>query len=217
MPSQNIGSDQYPPNDEIYGLKKAVQTAWNELAEQPIEEIVKRTMCITGETSNSLILSFLNEQYLINLETQTIETQDGEQFFNLFYIGIMLHYLTHAKDMPLAEKYLGFRELWGGQEYFYAFNNRVLVPLVDTFGKYPENFVQAAHNLGGEVIEKGEYGFRLPGLPRVPVYVLLWTGDEEVNPSANVLFDSTANQQMETEALVWISVATVRELKKMLK
>jgi hypothetical protein len=217
MPSPTITTDQNPSQEEIYGLKKAIQTAWTELSEQPTEDIIKRTMCIMGETSNSLILPFLNKQYSININAQTVETEDGEQFYNLFLIGIMLHYLTHAQDSPLANKYMSFRELWGGQEYYYAFNNRVLVPLVETFGHKSEQFVQAAEVMDGEKIEKGEYGFKIPGLPRVPVYILLWTGDDEVEASGNVLFDATANKHMETEALVWLAVATVSELKKCLR
>jgi hypothetical protein len=214
MPTQTTNNDLKQTDEEIYGLKKAVQTAWEELEKLSIEEIIKKTMCIMGETSKTLILPFLNKQYSINIESQKIETKDGEEFFNLFYIGIMLHYLTHAQDIPLTNKYNSFREFWGGQEYYYAFNNRVLVPLVNAFGKEPDKFIQAAGNLGGEKVEKGEYGFWIPGLPRVPVYILLWTGDEEVDASVNVLFDGSANKQMETEALVWLAVATVSELKK---
>ncbi len=214
MPSQNNSSDQKPSTDEIYGLKKAIKTAWNELGEQQIEEIIKRTMCIMGETNNTLILQLFNKQYLLNLKTKTVHSQDGQRFHNLFIIGIILHYLTHAQNRSLSGRMIGFRELWGGQDYYYAFNNRVLVPLVEIFGTDPEHFVQAATVIGGEKFEKGEYGFKFFGLPRVPVYLLLWTGDSEVAPSINVLFDSSANQQMETEALVWLSVAAVGELKK---
>ena len=67
---------------------------------------------------------------------------------------------------------------------------------------------------GNEDITKGDYGISIPALPRVPLTILFWAGDDEVQPSANVLFDSSANEHMETEALVWLAVATVSELKK---
>jgi hypothetical protein len=207
-----------PNNDEeVYGLKKVVDTSWERLLTQSAEGVVNRTLCILGESSKTYILNFMGEDYLIKPEQKMIETQSGEPFYNLFKIGIMLHYMVQAKEKSLANKFIGFRELWGGNEYYYAFNNRVLKPLVDTFGDKPEQFIQAAEAIGSEKIEKGEYGFKIPGLPRVPIYVLLWTGDEEVEPSVNVLFDATANQHMETEALVWLAVAMISELKKHIK
>jgi hypothetical protein len=212
MPNDNTTKEEN--NNEIYGLKKAITTAWDELIKKSTDDVVKRTLCLVGESSSNYIINFLGENYLIKTDEKIIETQSGDQFHNLFKMGILLHYLNHAKEQPLANKLISFRELWGGQEYYYAFNNRVLVPLVETFGNNAEQFVKAAEALGGEKIDKSEYGFKIPALPRVPVNILLWTGDEEVDGSANVLFDATANDQMETEALVWLAVAAVSELKR---
>ena len=77
--------------------------------------------------------------------------------------------------------------------------------------------MKVGYTMGGEKIEKGEFGITIPALPRVPLTILLWTGDDEVAGSANILFDASANEQMETEALVWLSIATVGELKRRIK
>jgi hypothetical protein len=202
------------PDTEIYGLKKAVATAWAELAKQPIDEVIKKTQCILGETSDTYQLRFINEDFTIKPQDQLVETLNGEPFYNLFKIGIMLHYMTHARNRPLANKLISFRELWGGNEYYYAFNNRVLKPLTEFFGEQPDALLEAGYALGGEKIEKGEFGITIPALPRVPVTVLVWGGDDEVQPSATILFDASANEHMETEALVWLAIAVVGELKK---
>ena len=200
--------------EELYGLQKAVATAWDTLSGEHPEQIVKRTQCILGDTSDIYLIRFLSEDFFVKSKERVVVTSAGEQFFNLFKIGIILHYMTHAKNRPFANKLISFRELWGGNEYYYAFNNRVLKPLTEHFGEQPEQFMNAGRSLGGEEIKKGEYGFSIQVLPRVPVTVLLWGGDDEVPPSANVLFDASANEHMETEALVWLAVATVGELKK---
>lgn len=207
-------TDKNPPDKEIYGLKKAITTAWEELNRKQPDEVIKNTLCILGETSKEYQLKFLNENYTIKIDTQTVETENGEQFNNLFVIGIMLHYMTHAQDKPLTNNFISFRELWGGQEYYYAFNNRVLKQLTEYFHDNPESLLKTGEKLGGEKIKKGEYGIKIPALPRVPIYILFWAGDDEISPSANVLFDTTANDQMETEALVWLTVAMVSELRK---
>jgi len=202
-------------DEEIYGLTKAVEMYWETLSKQNVEDIIKRTHCIMGETTNSILINFLGEDYTVIFDEKTIKTSEGKQFFNLFIIGIILHYLVHAKDEPVKNQLISFRELWGGNEYYYAFNNRVLKPLTDYLKDKPELLLSFGEKSGGEKIEKGEFGVRIPALPRVPVTILAWSGDEEVEASANFLFDISANQQMETEGLVWLAVATVSELKKM--
>jgi len=201
-------------DEDIYGLEKAVENAWKTLSEQSADEIVQRTHCMLGETSDTFVIKFLGDEYTIQTKENKITTDDGKPFFNLFKIGIILHYLVHASVEPLKNKYISFRELWGGNEYYYAFNNRVLVPLLEHFKKQPDNLIKASQAIGGEIIEKGEYGLTIPALPRVPVTILFWTGDDEVQPSANVLFDASANAHMETEALVWLAIATVGDLRK---
>lgn len=199
---------------EIYGLQKAITTSWDILNNEPIESIINRTLCILGESSETILMTFLREEYIINLKKRTIITSSGKSLYNLFKMGIILHYLVHAKNKALMNKLISFRELWGGTEYYYAFNNRVLKPLIDFFSEKPDLLIKAGQSLGAEKVDKGEYGIRIPALPRMPVTVLLWTGDEEVEASANVLFDASANEHMETEGLVWLSIATVSELKK---
>jgi len=205
--TQNENKDK-----EIYGLEKAVATAWNILTNQGIDEVVNRTLCFLGDTSNTFIIRFLGEDYNVQFKERAITMSNGKAFHNLFKIGILLHYLVHAQDKPITNKLISFRELWGGNEYYYAFDNRVLKSLTSYFAKQPELLVAAGRKLGGEAITKGDYGISIPALPRVPLTILFWVGDEEVQPSANVLFDSSANEQMETEALVWLAIATVGEL-----
>jgi hypothetical protein len=200
--------------EEVFGLTKAIETSWDAITEQTTDDVVKRTQCLLGENLRSYIIPFLGQKYTLKMVDKTVETQDGNQFFNLFIIGIILHYMTHAQAKPMVNKFISFRELWGGNEYFYAFNNRVLKPLIGILNKKPERLITIGEYLGGEKIEKGEFGVTIPALPRVPITILYWSGDEEVDASANLLFDATANEQMETEALAWLSIATVGELKK---
>ena len=190
-----------------------METAWDTLATQSVDEIIERTSGLFGENADTFIVRFLDVDYILNPSERMITTSDGEPFYNLFKIGIILHYLVHAQNQPLTNKLISFRELWGGNEYYYAFNNRVLKPLIGYFSEKPELLIKSGCALGGEKIEKGEFGVSIPVLPRVPITVLLWTGDDEVQASANMLFDASANDQMETEGLVWLSIATVGELK----
>jgi hypothetical protein len=41
--------------------------------------------------------------------------------------------------------------------------------------------------------------WRIPALPRVPVALLWWDGDDEFDPRADLLFDATASHHLTTD------------------
>ncbi len=210
--SEKVGKGS--SDDElIYGLRKAVETSWHTLKKQCAEDVIERTHCILSDTADSYIVKFLGEEYTLKPQERAIMINGEKPFYDLFKIGIILHYMVHAKDKPIANKLISFRELWGGNEYYPAFTNRVLTPLTEYFCDKPKLLMEAGFALGGVKVDKGEYGISIPILPRVPITVLLWTGDDEVEASGNLLFDGSANEYMETEGLVWLSIAAVAELK----
>jgi hypothetical protein len=64
--------------------------------------------------------------------------------------------------------------------------------LARRFGKDPEALVRRAEQMGGEPIDGADCAVRIPGLPFVPLYVLLWTADEEFGARAVIGIDDRA-------------------------
>jgi hypothetical protein len=60
----------------------------------------------------------------------------------------------------------------------------------------------------GERLEQGDLAFEVWPLPRLPVTVTLWRGDEEVSDDGRLLFDSSAEQYLPglLPELVWLTV-----------
>ncbi|MCB0147619.1 MAG: DUF3786 domain-containing protein, partial [Caldilineaceae bacterium] len=64
--------------------------------------------------------------------------------------------------------------------------------LVQAVGNDLETLRRLALACGGEPIGVGDAGFAFRGLPRVPLALIYWQGDDEFPPRAFVLFDETA-------------------------
>ncbi len=64
-----------------------------------------------------------------------------------------------------------------------------------------EAFRLAAASLGGEALDLADAAFSFRALPRVPVAVLIWLGDEEMPGEAHVLFDAGAHGYLPSEDL----------------
>ena len=54
------------------------------------------------------------------------------------------------------------------------------------------------------------YSFRI--LPRLPVAVLLWKGDEEFPPEGNILFDKNISNILSAEDIAWLAGMVVYPL-----
>ena len=84
----------------------------------------------------------------------------------------------------------------------------------DTLGRRISELRAAAGRLGGADLDLADAAVRFQALPRVPVAVLLWKGDEEFPGQAGILFDASAHHYLPTEDLAgmgdWLAHQLVR-------
>jgi hypothetical protein len=111
-------------------------------------------------------------------------------------------HLARALGVPPAGRLVTPQELPGGGLFFtgpHAVNTR---DLEARFGASPENLARRAAALGGGRAEVGgDLAVRLPGLPRLPLYVLLWLADEEFPARVVVGLDANAHHQLALDGI----------------
>ncbi len=100
----------------------------------------------------------------------------------------LLRYLLEGKKEPWLGTWKTFREMPWGELYIQPYTGRVLTRAAYTFGNRLDGFRAAAQKLGGEPVNHGDAGFRFRFLPGYDMQILLWEGDAEFPPSAQVLY-----------------------------
>ena len=126
---------------------------------------------------------------------------------------LLLHYLERASGAPLSGRLVGFDQLRGGMFYGGAFRKRVESPLARIFATAPARLAEAAASLGGAHGSHGDASAIIWPFPRVPMTLIVWTGDEELPPNAKVLFDDTAEGYLSTEDLAVLGDLVIRRVK----
>lgn len=127
---------------------------------------------------------------------------------------VLISTLIRSLGVPPAGRMVTPQELPGGTQFFqgpHAINNR---PLAERFGGDPQALLAAAQALGGVPFEAGDQGVRLPGLPMIPLYALIWAGDEEFAPRAVVGMDANAHHHLALDGLWALSNLMVYRLIK---
>jgi len=75
--------------------------------------------------------------------------------------------------------------------------------LQERFGQDLPGFQRVARFLGGEPLAMADAAFVLRPLPRLPVAVLLWLGDDEFPPLVNFLFDRSVEAYLSASG-IWL-------------
>lgn len=117
---------------------------------------------------------------------------------------LLLHYLLQAKGTGIGGKWVDFRRLPGGLFYFPVFRNRIIVPLVKTFGANPEGLLLAAPKIGGEALPIADVCISVRVFPQVRIAFGIWREKEGFGPEGLVLFDQRASEHLSTEDLIWV-------------
>lgn len=156
-------------------------------------------------------LRCLGREYVVLHPDGLVLADDGEPAPEQEAILLLL-YLTESTGRDLDGGWVAFEQLSGGAGYSASFRGRVVAPLLRAFGSRPEELVRAAAALDGEPLELGDASVRLPALPRVPLAYVVWGGDDEFPPSANVVFDASVEGYLDAEAVTVLAELATRRL-----
>ena len=100
----------------------------------------------------------------------------------------LLRWLLEGRQAPTYTEFKTFREMPWGEVYIKPFTGRILTRAAFTFGTRIGAFRQAAERLGGAPLPHGDAGYEFTLLEGYSLRLLVWEGDEEFPPNAQVLY-----------------------------
>ncbi len=126
--------------------------------------------------------------------------------------ALLLYYFNTSDGFPVSGEWISFSELPSGRFYAQAFQGYTGQELARHFQDNQEGFMQAAESRGGARQAMGDVSFAFQALPRVPVLVIFWRGDEDFPSSFQVLFDASASHYLPTDAYAILGSTITHEL-----
>jgi hypothetical protein len=122
----------------------------------------------------------------------------------------LLWYLVRATGDRPAGVLVNPARLPGGDLFARGTHVLPLDALATRYTACPDAFLAAGAALGGRTVACGDAAVELPALPKVPVTLILWTGDDEFPPRADLLFDATAPRHLPTDVLWALAMLSVQ-------
>ena len=176
----------------------------------PQEASARTGAAFDGE---AFTLRLVNAEYRITWPRYTI-TADREDAFALKSLPgqtFLLRWLLEGKQVPARGQFKTFREMPWGELYIQPFTGRCLTRAAFTFGTRVDKFAAAMEKLGAKKLDHGDAGYELELLPGFVMQLIVWEGDDEFPPNAQILYsdnfaDSFAAEDRVVSGDILISV-----------
>ncbi len=133
-------------------------------------------------------LKLLGRTFAVSHPDYAIKALDGGAIPPLPTQTFLLRYLLEGKAAPWNGQWKTFREMPWGELYIKPYTGRVLTRAAFTFGTRVEAFRAAAEKMGATPITHGDAGFQFQFIDGYHIQILVWAGDEEFPPNAQVLY-----------------------------
>ena len=133
-------------------------------------------------------VNLLGRTFAISHPDYAIRGLDEEKLPPLPTQTFLLRYLLECKDVAWGGLWKTFREMPWGEMYIKPYTGRVLTRAAFTFGFRIPAFRAAAEKMGAEPVKHGDAGFEFQLVGGYKMQILVWEGDDEFPPNAQVLY-----------------------------
>ena len=144
----------------------------------------------TGEKwdGNEFYVNLLGREYAISHPNYALRALDGGALPPLPVQTFLLRYLLESKTAVWAGAWKTFREMPWGEMYIKPYTGRVLTRAAFTFGTRLAAFKAAAGKMGAQAVNHGDAGYEFDLIGGYKMRILVWEGDDEFPPNAQVLY-----------------------------
>ena len=133
-------------------------------------------------------VNLLGREYAISHPDYAIRALDGGKVPPLPTQTFLLRYLLESRDVAWNGEWKTFREMPWGEMYIKPYTGRVLTRAAFTFGTRVAAFRAAAEKMGASPVKHGDAGFQFDLIGGYKMQILVWEGDEEFPPNAQILY-----------------------------
>jgi hypothetical protein len=185
---------------------------WEDLEQSDIE-----TICENAGAKNyphiGALLPFIKEYLLVDRQNRSVCRQghgQWERIDNPLLELVCLVYLLNVRPEPITYEMISVQELKTAH-FFTGPHELKVKPLLKRYGNDLAGFKQAAEGIGGEVLDLADAAYKILAFPKVPLYYLLWAGDDEFDPRLSILFDRSIEHHLAADA-IWGLVNLVSDI-----
>lgn len=184
----------------------------SELSTHPVEDLLRRVPELKDNGDGAYTICHFGRLYCYDHTTGLLSAADGGYATVLQRLNIYTLLAYCQADARPTGRWVPFRDVPGAGPFAPAFQRGNLEPFATTFSGHSDALRQAALNLGGTLLPKGDVGFQLSAFECIPMQFYFWDGDDEFPAQANILFDSGVGSFIHVESTVTLASEALNRL-----
>ena len=151
------------------------------------QDVVSRLSQVTWD-GEKFTVTLMGRTYEIGHPEFTITPKDGKPLPPLPVQTFLMRYLMLSRDVAWAGQWKTFREMPSGELYIKPYTGRVLTRAAYSFGTRVEAFKTACEKMGALALSHGDAGYQFDFIDGYRIQILVWAGDDEFPPNAQVIY-----------------------------
>jgi hypothetical protein len=196
-------------DDYVQARKIAIES----LAKSDFIQLQQRAGFSQNSSDTSMVVPFLDR--IFRIELPSFEFKDYEDESKEVPVQeqvLILHYLKAEAFPSQTGRWVSYREIPGATFYYSAFLSRAVNPLKQVFGQNLEGLKMAAEKLHGKPSDTGDAAYEFYPFPKIPLMMIVWKGDNDFPPEANIVFDESIGGILSPEDIAWMAGMLVYRL-----
>ena len=133
-------------------------------------------------------VNLLGREFAISHPVYAIRALDDGPIPPLPTQTFLLRFPLEGRQVDWAGQWKTFREMPWGEMYIKPYTGRVLTRAAFTFSFKLAAFSAACEKMGAQKLPHGDAGYQFQLLPGYYIQILVWQGDEEFPPNAQVIY-----------------------------
>ena len=133
-------------------------------------------------------VNLLGREFALSHPVYAIRALDDGKLPPLPTQTFLLRYLLESKPAAWKGQWKTFREMPWGEMYIKPYTGRVLTRAAFTFGTRVAAFKAACEKMGAAPLNHGDAGYQFDLIGDFRMQILVWEGDEEFPPNAQILY-----------------------------
>lgn len=142
-----------------------------------------------------------------------VDVQKDEEL-PLPFQAVLAYYFHTSDGAPLTGEWVSFADLPDGRMYNRAFQGYSGDELAKAFRLDLKSFRAACEKSGGVATIIGDAAYIFFALPRLPLLVNYWGGDEDFPSSSKILFDKSVSHHLPTDVCAILGSMLTRKIIK---
>lgn len=144
------------------------------------------------EAAGVFTLTLLGDVYRISWPEYAISSENecAPALKSLPCQTFLLRFLLEGRRAEPYRAFKTFREMPWGEMYIQPYTGRCLTRAAFTFGTRVAKFRAACEKMGAQALSHGDAGFQFTLLPGYDMQIMVWEGDEEFPPNAQILYSA---------------------------